>query len=260
VTEDEAFIRAIVDSPGDDTPRLVYADWLDDRDDPRGPYLRAELEIVNSLRSGGTAPILDKRDELAIGLDSVWVARISRPPIGVCCEHLRFDESGPRLTVDALDEVRRWRRVQFPAAYTAFLLNYNGGRPTLPGFAPPRLGDTGFRVGWFFPFGSKSNLRDPGTLCSEVHRYWNDRLPAFLDSKSADYEDEMVNWYHDFIPIADAPNESVSVMLGVYGHYRGRVQLVNWGWTPGWFSYAESDVVGGSLARLLALITPDTGE
>ena len=31
MTEDEAFIRTIVDHPGDDTPRLVYADWLDDR-------------------------------------------------------------------------------------------------------------------------------------------------------------------------------------------------------------------------------------
>jgi len=33
VSEDEAFIRTIVDGPGDDTPRLVYADWLDDRAD-----------------------------------------------------------------------------------------------------------------------------------------------------------------------------------------------------------------------------------
>ena len=44
MNEDEAFIRAIVDAPGDDLPRLVYADWLDDRADPRGPYLRAEHE------------------------------------------------------------------------------------------------------------------------------------------------------------------------------------------------------------------------
>jgi uncharacterized protein (TIGR02996 family) len=35
VTDDEAFIGAIVDAPGDDAPRLVYADWLDERGDPR---------------------------------------------------------------------------------------------------------------------------------------------------------------------------------------------------------------------------------
>ena len=52
MNEDEAFIRAIVDNPGDDTPRLVYADWLDDRDDPRGPYLRAEFEWAKPWQTG----------------------------------------------------------------------------------------------------------------------------------------------------------------------------------------------------------------
>jgi uncharacterized protein (TIGR02996 family) len=258
MSEDEAFIRAVVDSPGDDTPRLVYADWLHDRDDPRGPYLRAELEIVNSLRSGGTAPTLDKRDELAIGLDSVWVARISRPPVGVCCEHLRFDQSGPRLSADALGEVRRWRRVQFPAAYTAFLLNYNGGLPKFPGFYLPLLGEMNITLGRFFSFLPKGSLQEPGTVHREVNRYWNDRLPSFLASKPADYEDEIVNWYHDFIPIADAENESISVMLGVYGEYRGLVQMIRWDWSPGSFSYEESTQLGGSFAGLLAKITPYT--
>jgi uncharacterized protein (TIGR02996 family) len=34
-----AFLRAVVDSPGDDTPLLVLADWLEEHDEPR----RAEL-------------------------------------------------------------------------------------------------------------------------------------------------------------------------------------------------------------------------
>lgn len=42
--DDDAFIRTIMDRPGQDVPRLVYADRLDDRDDPRGPFLRAEVE------------------------------------------------------------------------------------------------------------------------------------------------------------------------------------------------------------------------
>ena len=52
MTDDEAFIRAVVDGPGDNTPRLVYADWLDDRADPRGPYLRAECEWAK-MKCGG---------------------------------------------------------------------------------------------------------------------------------------------------------------------------------------------------------------
>ena len=34
--DDAAFIRTIQDNPRDLLPRLVYADWLSDRDDPRG--------------------------------------------------------------------------------------------------------------------------------------------------------------------------------------------------------------------------------
>jgi uncharacterized protein (TIGR02996 family) len=54
MTEDESFIRAIVDTPGDDTARLVYADWLDDRDDFIGTgevtlttYLISVQHLVN---------------------------------------------------------------------------------------------------------------------------------------------------------------------------------------------------------------------
>jgi uncharacterized protein (TIGR02996 family) len=32
VTHDDAFLQAILESPDDDTPRLVYADWLDEHD------------------------------------------------------------------------------------------------------------------------------------------------------------------------------------------------------------------------------------
>ncbi len=39
MTEDEAFLQDIVAHPDDDTPRLIYADWLDEHDRPK----RAEL-------------------------------------------------------------------------------------------------------------------------------------------------------------------------------------------------------------------------
>ena len=32
MNQDEAFLAAIVERPDDDTPRLVYADWLQDRE------------------------------------------------------------------------------------------------------------------------------------------------------------------------------------------------------------------------------------
>src|SRR5581483_11873304 len=35
-----AFLRAVHDRPDDDLPRLIFADWLDERGDWRGPLLR----------------------------------------------------------------------------------------------------------------------------------------------------------------------------------------------------------------------------
>jgi uncharacterized protein (TIGR02996 family) len=40
VSEEAAFLRAIAEKPGDDTARLAFADWLQDRDDPRAPWVR----------------------------------------------------------------------------------------------------------------------------------------------------------------------------------------------------------------------------
>jgi uncharacterized protein (TIGR02996 family) len=148
VTEDEGFIRAVVDGPGDDTPRLVYADWLDDHSDPRGPYLRAELEWAKPWKNGTTPgwsprsadgdqpewaqeawPGLDAIRARGRGLDPVWVARVSRPPAGVCSDQLVFQNSGPRVSPNDIAVGEARLRLRFPPAFTAFLLNTNGGEP-----------------------------------------------------------------------------------------------------------------------------------
>jgi uncharacterized protein (TIGR02996 family) len=80
---DDAFIRAILASPGDDTSRLVYADWLDERNDPRGSFLRAEVALASAR------PADPRRDELyarlleaAAGIDAGWAASMCR--LGSC--------------------------------------------------------------------------------------------------------------------------------------------------------------------------------
>ena len=43
MTHDDAFLQAILESPDDDTPRLAYADWLDEHGDPdRAEFLRVQ--------------------------------------------------------------------------------------------------------------------------------------------------------------------------------------------------------------------------
>jgi uncharacterized protein (TIGR02996 family) len=46
----DGFLQEILDDPDDDGLRLIYADWLEERGDPRGEFIRVqfELERVNS--------------------------------------------------------------------------------------------------------------------------------------------------------------------------------------------------------------------
>jgi uncharacterized protein (TIGR02996 family) len=45
--EDAAFLKAVEGAPADDVLRLVYADWLEERGDSRGPFLRACVALGN---------------------------------------------------------------------------------------------------------------------------------------------------------------------------------------------------------------------
>jgi uncharacterized protein (TIGR02996 family) len=54
-----AFLSAIVARPADDLPRLLYADWLDERGDPRGEFIR--LQIADDPPSRARADTLLRR-------------------------------------------------------------------------------------------------------------------------------------------------------------------------------------------------------
>jgi uncharacterized protein (TIGR02996 family) len=123
MTDDEAFIRAIVDNPGDDAPRLIYADWLDERGDPRGEYLRAEVEWAKDR----SAQSMDLPRKTNASIDSVWLARVSRPPLGVCCDHIRLQSEHPPSTSIQIKRLEKRLGLSLPCEYRAFLLNYNGG-------------------------------------------------------------------------------------------------------------------------------------
>jgi uncharacterized protein (TIGR02996 family) len=134
MTDDEAFIRAIVAAPGDDAPRLVYADWLDDRGDARGAYLRAEVERVKDQMAGGRA----KAVRQAKGLDPVWAARVSRPPAGVCSQHLGLSSTGPGAEESDIDAAGATLDVTLPPQFRALLLNYSLGQLRGGPFVLPR--------------------------------------------------------------------------------------------------------------------------
>ncbi len=49
MTDGDALLRAILANPDDDTPRLVYADWLDENDQPaRAEFIRVQIELARN--------------------------------------------------------------------------------------------------------------------------------------------------------------------------------------------------------------------
>jgi uncharacterized protein (TIGR02996 family) len=71
---DEAFLRAIQSDPDDDTNRLVYADWLEERGDPRGEYLRLQALLAQTQ----SAQISSRLWELRAHIDLAWLTAVGK--------------------------------------------------------------------------------------------------------------------------------------------------------------------------------------
>jgi uncharacterized protein (TIGR02996 family) len=63
VTPDEVFLHDIVANPDDDTPRLIYADWLEDHGDPdRAEFIRLQCELERMGKSDTRSRELQRRE------------------------------------------------------------------------------------------------------------------------------------------------------------------------------------------------------
>jgi uncharacterized protein (TIGR02996 family) len=69
MTDEAGFLRALQENPADDDARLVYADWLEERGDIRGEYLRLEHQL---------AQIPLRLAQLRQQIDPAWLASCGR--------------------------------------------------------------------------------------------------------------------------------------------------------------------------------------
>jgi uncharacterized protein (TIGR02996 family) len=70
---ERAFINAIRADPDDQAARLIYADWLEERDDPRGEYLRLEAALAALGPDDARFSALDaRRLQLHGEIDFLW--------------------------------------------------------------------------------------------------------------------------------------------------------------------------------------------
>jgi uncharacterized protein (TIGR02996 family) len=76
MTQDDAFLQAILEQPDDDAPRLVYADWLDEHGDAgRAEFIRVQIELARGAANARTRDRLAKRERrLLLEHESRWAA------------------------------------------------------------------------------------------------------------------------------------------------------------------------------------------
>lgn len=72
--DDIAFQRAILANPADTTLKLVYADWLRDRADPRAEYVRLQVQLHTMVSSESAVDAAGWFIQMGHRLDPKWVA------------------------------------------------------------------------------------------------------------------------------------------------------------------------------------------
>lgn len=75
MTQDESFLQSIREDPDDDAMRLIYADWLEERGDPHGEFIRVQVELARTPPSDPRVPEWKQRQrELVEAHGAQWLA------------------------------------------------------------------------------------------------------------------------------------------------------------------------------------------
>lgn len=106
MNERDALLRAICDNPDDDTPRLVFADWLQERgEEERAEFVRVQVRFGELLRHGAvdTEGFARRARELWLRNGQRWRAEL--PQIPGIAWHDAFFRGFPERAIVATDAV-----------------------------------------------------------------------------------------------------------------------------------------------------------
>jgi uncharacterized protein (TIGR02996 family) len=103
MTSELAFLRAMQEED-DDTSRLVFADWLDDNDQPeRAEFIRIQCELARWVPDLGRRTQLQRREqELLARHGEEWIG-----PLSEYCLSWRFERGLAHIVVNA-QQITRW--------------------------------------------------------------------------------------------------------------------------------------------------------
>lgn len=72
-----AFVQTVLEQPDADAPRLVFADWLEERGDPLAELIRVQCDLARSKpHDPRTYSLKSREQELLIEHDSIWMKPI----------------------------------------------------------------------------------------------------------------------------------------------------------------------------------------
>jgi uncharacterized protein (TIGR02996 family) len=136
-----AFLRAIKETPDDDTPRLVFADWLEEQGEPRGDFLRLQCALAR-LDRGDPArePLAARERELQKRHAAEWLG-----PLRGLAERWKFRRGLVRIKLAARRfssaTVARWTTTEAYAWVDGLSLHEVGPVALAKLVASPSLGD-----------------------------------------------------------------------------------------------------------------------
>jgi uncharacterized protein (TIGR02996 family) len=223
---EEPFFLALTGDAGDTLRRLIFADWLDERDDPRGEWVRLNCELEGLTKRDKRRPALEAREQQLWEQhrDTVdeWDRRFALARIkyklarATETEHLK--PLNPVLSADELTAFENEHRVSLPEGYRAFLCEIGNGGPG-PGDGLPALTAAV----------ELAPTRDFTTPFPFSKRQWEERARAGDYSEEWEYEQPGLLW------LGTPHDPWVSVYLVVAGEDRGMMWgfgHIHGGWMP----------------------------
>jgi uncharacterized protein (TIGR02996 family) len=105
MTDGAALLQAILADPDDDTPRLAYADWLEEQgtDPARAEFIRLQIEFARREARGDASrwELTQRQQYLLAGYERAWTAEL-RPLLGRSWVFRRGFVEGVRMTAAQL--------------------------------------------------------------------------------------------------------------------------------------------------------------
>ncbi len=139
----EQLLAAIVETPDDDAPRLVYADWLQGQGDPRGEFIQLQCQLAAAPNDERRRAIKVAENKLFAAHGAEWLApiRAAVPVVDALQQHkfefVRGFVEEAQLTLDCAPHFEAlWERAPLLRRLRLWpkpIFDYPSKQPTLDG-------------------------------------------------------------------------------------------------------------------------------